>query len=327
MSSCNFDSGSVKVLVTGASGFFGSHICRTFQRNPGQLYPGLEVVASVRTGSDRRRLERLAAGVSIVVFDLLADRSEIEAVFERFQPEIVVHCAAYGVDYRERITELAIATNVGATAKLIEIAAKHGVGRFLHIGTCSAYGGGDELIDETAPLAPRGIYAATKAAGALIALERGAACGLPLLVIHPFSMYGPLEGIHKFVPMVMTHCLESRPLDLTSGEQKRDYIYVGDVAEACLMLATIDDFPAGEVINVGSGISVSLRSFGDAAARMVGNGEQWLRWGRLPRRPDDIGLLVADTGKLHRLTGWRPSTHPNDGLRQTFEHLAQPPSP
>lgn len=278
-----------KLLVTGATGFLGSHVARVAAKR------GFEVIACARAGSDKWRLKDLASDITWLELDLIND-SSIEAALGKTRPDIIIHCAAYGVDYRQQDSRLAVQTNIVGTHYLLETAAKYAVNRFVHIGSCFEYGDKSEPIKESESLNPTGIYGSTKAAASILALERARSLGLPLVIVRPFGMYGPLEGSHRLVPQVLNACRQRVPLKLTGGAQVRDYTFVIDAAEAIVYLAVSDNFPAGEVFNLASGVPVVLKDFVLECARQF-DGEELMLFGELPYRPGEMWYLVGDVEK------------------------------
>jgi len=272
----------------------------------------------VRSTLKATRLRALVpqdSAIETVHFDLL-DHQSIKTVMVNRRPQFVVHCAAYGVDYQQQDLEVAIRSNVSAAGLLVELASEVGVMRFVHIGTCYEYGDHSGPIREDAALRPRGVYGTTKAAGTLIALDRAATMGLSLVVVRPFGMYGPMEGGHKFVPLVVQACRQGAPLKLTRGEQVRDYVYVGDVAEGIVQLIERDVFPSGEILNFASERGITIRELGECIVTAVGRGSEFLRWGEKPYRGDELMSVVGQGGKARQF-GWRSSTSLEQGLRET----------
>lgn len=294
-----------RILVTGASGFLGAHVAA------GAKDRGLAVRAALRASSDRARLDRLAPGVASVDLDLADLQANFSDALARV--DAVIHCAAYGVDYRQSDFATALALNVAASMRLAEAAAAMGV-RFVHVGTSYEYGAEDGILAEDRRLAPTGIYGVTKAAASLALQDLAQRTGAPIVVVRPFSMYGPLEGAHKFVPMVMAASRIGRAVDLTPGEQQRDYLYVGDVVTACLDLAVATPFPAGEIFNICSGQGIGLRALAEAAVAAVGGNPAVLRWGAKPYRPAESMRVVGDPAKLAAAIGWRATTPLEAGM-------------
>ncbi|MDH5299864.1 MAG: NAD-dependent epimerase/dehydratase family protein [Gammaproteobacteria bacterium] len=303
-----------RVMVTGASGFLGAHLSALFVER------GIETFCAVRQESNTWRLKRLGIEhvVSLIPFDL-QDRSSIVAAIEQCQPHVIVNCAAYGVDYRQQDYEAAILGNVQAVSWILEEAKQHKVERVIHVGTCYEYGAHDYPINEMASLNPQGVYAATKAAGSLIALAQSKSSGQQLTVLRPFGMYGPLEGEHKFVPMLIKGCLANEKIELTLGKQLRDYIFVKDAASAIVDVASLENFPSQEVINVGSGKGLTLHEFGSRLQKLIGKGE--LNWGGREYRPDEMMSVVANVKKLASWIGCRQTIRLDEGLKVTLDEF------
>lgn len=296
------------ILVTGASGFLGAHVVA------GAVTRGNDVRAAVRASSDRIRLDRLAPGVAKVALDLADRQTDLRAMLAGV--DVVIHCAAYGVDYRQSDFATALELNVAASMRLAHAACEAGC-RLVHVGTSFEYGAEDGILTEDRRLAPSGIYGVTKAAASLALLDFNRRTGAPIVVVRPFGMYGPLEGEHKFVPMVMAASRARRVVELTPGDQQRDYLYVGDVAAACLDLATGAMFPDGALFNLCSGHSISLRELAQAAVAAAGGDPSVLHWGARAHRPAEIMRSVGDPSLIQAVTGWRAVTSLEEGMRQT----------
>jgi nucleoside-diphosphate-sugar epimerase len=304
----------MKVLVTGATGFFGSHIVRTLEAH------GLHPVALRRADSNLDRLKRLVpgrGGFQEAVADIRTV-GDVRAVMTEVRPDAVIHAAAYGVDYREQTLDDAVATNVTATGELILAARQAGVRRFLQIGTCFEYGNHDGPLHEATPLRPNSLYGSTKAGGSLLALALGGTGGPEVCVVRPFGMYGPLEGAHKFVPQVLASARRGTVMACSPGGQARDYSYVGDIAEACHRLLALDKFPAGQTVNLASGRTITMRHLAETAASVAGSAGSFLNWGAYPYRSEETMRIEADITKARHILGNLPETSLIDGLRETL---------
>jgi len=302
------------ILVTGASGFLGSHVVRELVND------GVRVAVAVRPSAKLWRLEAMSvspARWSRIDFDL-ADDTSINAAFATAQPTTIIHCAAYGVGYGEQDLSLAVRNNVIGVARMIEAAADAKVARFVHIGTCYEYGSHADPISESATLRPRGIYGTTKASGSLVALDRAASLGVNLAVLRPFGMYGPFEEHTKVVPQMLNASRTKTRLPMTLGAQVRDYTFVGDIATVIYAVAKGDHFRPGGIFNVGSGAPITLRQLGVATEATIGT-SGYLDWGAREYRKDEMMSLVADTSAIHLATGWSPTTSLQFGLRQVAD--------
>jgi nucleoside-diphosphate-sugar epimerase len=295
------------ILVTGAAGFLGAHVVRSL------LKRGSTITATKRAETDTWRLDEVAHRIRIAEMDLL-DAKSIKEVIADIRPQVVVHCAAYGVDYRQQDPDLAIAVNVTGSWRLLEACAENGVRRFIHIGSCFEYGDKDHPIGEDEALQPTAIYGATKATASLVLHTCAEKLGIDMVVLRPFGMWGPLEGKHRLVPQIVNACQKQTPIDLTGCEQVRDYTFVADMADMVVAIALHEDFPTGQTVNLGSGKPVVLRDLVLEIARELGC-ERLMRFGRLPYRPTEMWHVVADNGKQRRLLPDLKQTLIAEGLR------------
>lgn len=298
------------MLVTGATGFLGSHIVRALVKERH------EVIAAARARSSQWRLEDQADRIGWASFDL-SDRETIEDALRQTRPEVVLHCAAYGMDYAEQSVHDGISSNILGTQCLLEEASKIGVRRFIHVGSCFEYGDKSGPVSESDVLEPISMYGATKAAATLLTIQQSKALGVPAVVVRPFGLYGPYDREDKFVPQVIRACLAGTPLDVTDGEQVRDYTHADDAVRMFMQLIETPAFPAGEILNLASGRPVCLREIGDLAGKLM-NAGQLLRWGARPYRPDELKTLMANIDKARRVLGWEPRTGLEKGLADTI---------
>jgi nucleoside-diphosphate-sugar epimerase len=275
---------ALRVAVTGSTGFLGAHVCAASRK------AGHEVIAL-----SRRPLTEQGE----VHADLL-DEASLAAAMEQARPDVLVHCAAYGVDARQNDLGVAVATNVGGTFALYRAASVAGVRAIVHIGTGYEYGPVDELapVPETTPLRPIGVYGSTRAAASMLLRGVHASLAPSVALLRPFGMLGPGEGDHKLIPQVVRACVERQPLPMTGGTEVRDYVAARAVAEAISAVALP---AAGQSVgllemNLCSGQPVTIA----ALARMVAThlGQPGVpRPGELPSRPSALPYAVGDPTK------------------------------
>jgi nucleoside-diphosphate-sugar epimerase len=307
-----------RVLVTGAAGFVGSHVCERL------LDAGHEVVgADCFTGYyaravKERNLERARewSAFELVEADLAEDglRELLDGV------GTVIHLAAQpGV--RSRRLGPYVRRNVIATQRLLEAAAAVSpLRRFVYASSSSVYGdaaGGPAT--EQAPLAPLSPYAVTKVAAERLVEAYRRRHGVPAVGLRFFTIYGPRQrpdmAFHRFI----TRCLDGDPIELIGdGRQVRDFTYVADAVEATL--AAVARGRAGAIYNVGGGHPVELRDAIALIAELVGSPV------RIARRAVVAGearRTECDGTLARRELGFAPQTPLGAGIARQFEHMAE----
>jgi dTDP-glucose 4,6-dehydratase len=173
-------------------------------------------------------------------------------------------------------------------------------------------------MDEEHPLNPRSPYAATKAGGDRLAYSYFVTYGLPIVIVRPFNNYGPRQHPEKVIPRFITQALSGEPLTIHGdGHASRDWLYVDDDAEAIEAIIEADiDVLGGEVVNVATGIDISVRDVADSVVAAVGADPDVVF---VDERLGQVDRHIGSTDKLERLAGWRARTSFEQGLEQTVE--------
>ena len=160
---------------------------------------------------------------------------------------------------------------------------------------------------------------ATKAGADRLAYSYFVTYGLPIVIVRPFNNYGPRQHPEKVIPRFITQALSGEPLTIHGdGHASRDWLYVDDDAEAieAIIAAPIERL-AGEVVNVATGVDISVADIADHVLDCLGKPAS-LRV-HVPERPGQVDRHIGSTDKLARLTGWRARTAFADGLARTVE--------
>ncbi len=287
-----------RVVVSGASGFLGSHLVRQLV---GENY---NVVALVRSNSNLRRLAGLMEQIHIICLD----QESLDELLQRLKPiAAIIHTA---VDYGRGKVALSslVETNVLLGVRLAEAAQRAGVECFIHAGSAlppqvSSYAlSKSHLSDWLRQLAQQ-----TRMRIVDVALE---------------NMYGEDEDENQFIPRVIIGCLRHlERLPLTAGEQQRDWIYIEDVKSAfALLLRQSLQNPKWEHgytrYPLGSGRAVRIRDVACMIQRITGASTK-LDFGAVPYRPHEAMFSQADLSAMQTL-GWSPHYTLEEGLRRTI---------
>ncbi|GAA1610429.1 UDP-glucose 4-epimerase [Nonomuraea maheshkhaliensis] len=282
-----------RALITGATGFIGSHLVRRLT----ELGARTHVVS-------RRPPE--AEGRHVV------DLTDAEAVAElvaRVEPEVVFHLAGEVTGVRDPATVApTLAGNLGATVNLLTALTGTPVRSVVLAGSV------EEPRDGQAPGSP---YAAAKAAATGYARMYHALWGLPVSVLRVAMVYGPGEpNLARLVPYVTRSLLRGQAPELTSGTRLITWVYVDDVVEAFVRAGANGD-AAGHALDIGTPEPVSIRDTAELLAKIVGGPARPV-YGAVAARPLDRAQR-SDVEPAARVLGWRPVTSLEEGLRRTVD--------
>ncbi|MBI1805219.1 MAG: GDP-mannose 4,6-dehydratase [Ignavibacteriae bacterium] len=299
-----------RILITGATGFIGSHLLRRF------VEAGIAVTA-VRYRPDLNR--QWEGNIHWSIADL-TDAEAVETIIKANKPDIVFHLAAkLGGDRSFEFAQQAVVVNFLGTHNLLSSLGRNlgGRGRIVMLGTSEEYGNSKVLpITEDQPSNPVSPYSASKTAATQFALLYHRLFDLPVVVLRPFIVYGPGQPPAMMIPELIQSVLEGKDFSMTEGKQTRDFVYVEDVVDCILAAATAKDVD-GEVFNVSSGEERAIRTVAELIVRLM-EGKSRLLVGARPYRQNEAWRLYGSNEKAQRLLGWLPKTTLEEGLRQTI---------
>ncbi|MDV3457463.1 NAD-dependent epimerase/dehydratase family protein [Sphingomonas sp. HF-S4] len=317
-----------RVLVTGAAGFIGFHTSEKLLQQ-GHTVLGVDnfsayydvALKEARTDILQNHAEYSLARVSI------EDQPALAAAWTAFKPDTVIHLAAQaGVRYSIDEPASYIGTNLVGTHNILELARHHPVKHLLAASTSSVYGANTQMPFEEIQRTqtPLSLYAATKGATELMGHSYSHLFGTPMTFFRFFTVYGPWGrpdmALFKFAKAM----LEGRPIDVyNNGNMVRDFTYIDDLAESIVRLT--DAIPGREpvegdslspvapfrTVNIGNGQPTPLMDYIGALEAALGR-EAIKNF--LPMQQGDVPATEASSALLERLTGFKPSTPPAQGV-------------
>lgn len=318
----------MKILVTGADGFIGSHLVEALVRQ------GHDVKAFVLYNSFGTWgwLDQAAADVQ-GRFEVFAgdirDPYGVRAAMKG--SDVVLHLAALiAIPYSYHSPDTYVDTNIKGTLNVVQAVRDLGVSRMVHTSTSEVYGTARFVpITEEHPLQGQSPYSASKIGADQIALSFHAAFGTPVSVLRPFNTYGPRQSARAVIPTIITQLAAGkRSIRLGALHPTRDFSFVSDTV-AGFIAAAQSDAVVGEVVNVGSGFEISIEDTARAIASVMGvdldieTDDQRLR----PEK-SEVERLWAGTEKARRLMNWSPSYSGLEGFRrglsETVAWFSQP---
>ena len=301
----------MRVLVTGADGFVGKHLCRHLRACGDEVVEAHGPPAQ-GAGSGRTSLD-------------VTDSANVRAVVEAARPEVVVHLAGFSsVAKSHQDPSRAFSVNALGTVHLLAAVCDAAPrARILLIGSAEMYGAipAGARASEEFPLRPLSPYASSKVAAEVAGFQFHRATGLEVIGVRPFNHIGAGQAPHFVVPSFarQVEAIRTRrsPATLQVGDLTvtRDFCHVDDVVRAYRLLAL--QARPGETYNVCSGEGRTIRSLLDELLEMAGVTAA-VEVDHLRLRPAEIPSLVGDSAKLRKL-GWQPSRTVQDALRDVLQ--------
>lgn len=309
------------VLVTGGAGFIGSHVADRY------LAEGCEVTVLDDLSTGRR--ERVPRGAEFIQMGL--DDPRLEEVFEKGRFDVVNHHAAQ-IDVRISVEDPVrdARTNVTGLLNVLECARRHGPQRVVYVSSGGVVYGEPEQIPTPErhlklPLSPYGVG---KLAGEHYLAYYAVVHGLHYAALRYSNVYGPRQDPHGEAGVVAIfglRILSGQPITIFGdGEQERDYVYVGDVAEANWRVSTISLPDAGDLDsrawNIGTGRGTSVNELADLLMRVT---DRTVESRHAAEREGELRRSVLDCARAAAELGWRAETPLEAGLARTMEQLRE----
>ena len=308
-----------KVLVTGAGGFIGSHLCDMLFESGYDVYPFVRYNSKNSWGwldaSKYKNEFKVVAG-DIRDYDSVSDAvGKVEAV---------LHLAALiGIPY-SYVSPLAyIRTNVEGTYNVLESARIQGKKRVIHTSTSETYGTAQYVpIDEKHPLVGQSPYSASKIGADQLVMSYSLSFDLPVTIVRPFNTYGPRQSARAVIPTIITQIISGkRKLELGNTSPTRDFTYVIDTCRGFTQALQTDN-GLGKVINLGVGKDISIHDVAQKIMKImgkeveIGSAEERIR----PNK-SEVERLQSDNKLAKKLLGWEPLISLDAGLRNAVEFV------
>jgi NAD dependent epimerase/dehydratase len=315
----------IKVLVTGADGFIGSHLTEALVER------GAEVTALCLYNSfdshgwlddlpagDHPRLTRVRGDVRDAAFVRRIVRGQ----------DIVFHLAALiAIPHSYVAAQSYVDTNVAGTLNVLEAARESDVQRIVHTSTSEVYGTAITVpISESHPLQGQSPYSASKIGADMMAEAYARSFGLRVATLRPFNSFGPRQSERAIIPTVIRQMLDPgcRSVRVGALTTVRDFTFVADTVAAFLAIGRSPTIAFGRPYNAGTGRTVSV---GETIALLAGitGCDKPIEQDTDRLRPDNSEVLVlqADSSRLAEDAGWRPQVAFRDGLARTVEWWRQ----
>lgn len=300
-----------KVLITGISGFIGSHLARRL------VGEGAEVHGLVRNSSNLWRIKDLKNQVHFHYADL-TDFKLVKKVVLSIKAQKVFHLAAYvDVTRSFEVMDEMVDVNIKGSLNLLKALDGTGYDCFINTGTSEEYGDNPVPFRESQIPNPVSPYSVSKVATTMLCQMLHKTRGLSIITLRPFLTYGPRQESNMLIPSLIKRVLKSEVFEMTEGEQTREFNYVDDIVDGFIK-ASITPGAIGEIINIGNGLEYRIRDVVEMVVKLL-NSPAKLRFGALSYRPGETWHFYCDNTKAMEILGWKPRVNLEDGLKKTID--------
>lgn len=319
---------NLKILVTGADGFIGSHVTELLVRS-GRRVKAFVFYNSFNSWGWLDTLPREILDDLEVYCGDIRDSYCIRNAMRGC--DVVIHMAALiAIPFSYESPENYIDTNVKGTLNVLQAARDLGVQKVVHTSTSEVYGTAKFVpITEEHPLQAQSPYSASKIGADQIASSFYASFGTPVAIIRPFNAYGPRQSARAVIPAIITQLASGQPkVNLGALHPTRDFTFVTDTASGFMAVAD-SRASVGEVINIGSNYEISVGDTAKLIAELMEvNIEIETDEARVRPEKSEVCRLWADNTKARNLVGWSPKyagiAGLRKGLKETIRWFAQP---
>ncbi len=305
----------MKVIVSGAEGFIGSHVVEKLVRS------GVNVTAMSaynfenRTGWLSTLESDIRDSIEVVVCDLRDSSAIYKAVAGH---DAVMHLGALiGIPYSYHAPDSYIQVNTQGTLNLLEASRAHEIRRFVHISTSEVYGSAQKTpMDEEHRLFPQSPYAASKAAADHLAQAYFLSFGLPVVTIRPFNTFGPRQSNRAVIPTLINQFISNdENIKIGNLESTRDFTFVSDTANG-MIAGLLTEGVEGELFNLGTGFDFSIMKIYELLCEISGKKlEIQQETSRIRPKNSEVNVLLSDNSKAQKVLQWIPEFAGNEGFK------------
>ena len=302
--------GNERVLITGASGFLGSHIAEEL------IIQGYEVFALKRKSSSLWRCDNFKDKILWIDCD---NWIEAEPKIIECNPEILVHAAWDGVKAADRDNWVEQERNLSFLVSLLNIVKKTRILKIIALGSQAEYGSYEGSVDEDNHCNPDSAYGSVKLCGSTLLKSFAEQNNIDWYWIRIFSVFGPKQEKNWLIPATINNLLDKKEMALTPSEQRYDYLYSKDFAIGILSVVKNDKRVPG-IYNMSSGTSIRLKEILSFLEDRLPLEQKLLQIGALPYRPGQVMNMQGNSDHFFQSFNFRPTYNVFQGLEETINY-------
>lgn len=310
------------LLITGGSGFVGRNLINRLLETGAKIY----VIDKHDTGSLENYPE-----VTFLQLDI-SHFQDVKSAIEKVNPNIIFHLASIVTASRDlNLIDTMMEVNLRGTTNILKaitinngtiamngaIAGNQCLECMINFGTSEEYGNQAVWLDETLREEPASPYAILKLTTSRFCNWFSNMYHIPITTVRPANLYGPGQPKDKFIPYIIENCLKNQRVDMTYGEQKRNFIFIDDFIDAILLIAE-KERNLGQIYNIGSESSITLRAVVESIMEIT-HSNPVVNFGAVPYRENEMMVFDLNIDKIKAL-GWTPQYGLADGLQRTIAY-------
>lgn len=298
-----------KILIIGGTGFIGSHLAKRCLKDTKHVTV-LGLRGTLNKELDFKNIEILQADIT--------NKGNLQTVFHDKSFDYVFNLSGY-IDHTPYFKggRKVIESHFIGIMNLLDCLDRERLKGFVQIGSSDEYGNMPAPQKEVMREEPISPYSVAKTAASHFIQVLSRTEGFPGVVLRFFLVYGPGQDDKRFLPQIIKACLKDEEFKTSEGRQLRDFCYVDDVVNA-MIKAALSPVARGHIINIASGIPISIRDVVEKVINLVGGGKPL--WGSYPYRRGENMELHADISLSKTLLEWEPKVSLEDGLKNTIEY-------
>jgi nucleoside-diphosphate-sugar epimerase len=299
-----------KILITGATGFLGSHIAAEL------VEQGYEVAALKRKTSDLRRCKEFKDKITWIDCD---DLKDAERQIIGTNPGVLIHSAWSGIKAADRDNKTEQEKNLSFLGSLLGIVKKTGISKIIALGSQAEYGSFEGSVTEDHPCRPSSAYGAVKVDASNLLKNFAEQNKIDWYWIRLFSIFGPGEDTTWLIPAAILSLLDKKPMELTPCEQRYDYLFTKDFAAGIARIVNESEGIPG-IYNLSGSTSIKIRDILTHLENRIAPNQNLLKIGTLPYRPGQVMHMEGNSDRFFRMFDFRPEYSVFEGLEETVKY-------